>query len=211
MRVEVEVALLDVLAVVPFGAGQPEEALLEDRVLAVPQREREAEAAFAIGDAEQAVLAPAVGAASRVIVGEVVPAIARGRVVLAHGPPLALGEVRPPALPVLLALRVFEEAPAFGVGHGRLRRSARHDRPSSAAHPPRPDPTCRGVVREIARRDRAPHVEDRRRDAPRGLDRVGAVKEGRVARHRVVEQALVPGRLVGRTEVGVVEIEIRPA
>ena len=38
-RVEVEVVLLDVLAVVPLAVGQAEQALLEDRVLAVPQRE----------------------------------------------------------------------------------------------------------------------------------------------------------------------------
>ena len=36
--VEVEVVLLDVLAVVALGAGQAEEPLLEDRVAAVPQR-----------------------------------------------------------------------------------------------------------------------------------------------------------------------------
>ena len=73
-RVEVEVRLLHVLAVVALGAGQAEQPLLQDRVAAVPQREREAEPALAVGDAEQAVLAPAVGAAARVVVREVVPA-----------------------------------------------------------------------------------------------------------------------------------------
>ena len=38
--VEVEVVLLDVLAVVAFTVGQPEQPLLEDRILAVPQRQR---------------------------------------------------------------------------------------------------------------------------------------------------------------------------
>ena len=41
--VEVEVVLLDVLAVVALAVGQPEQPLLEDRVAAVPQRQREAE------------------------------------------------------------------------------------------------------------------------------------------------------------------------
>ena len=40
-RVEVEVVLLDVLAVIALAVGQPEGAFLEDRVLSVPQRERE--------------------------------------------------------------------------------------------------------------------------------------------------------------------------
>ena len=39
--VEVEVILLDVLAVVALVAGQAEGALLEDRIAAVPQRQRE--------------------------------------------------------------------------------------------------------------------------------------------------------------------------
>ena len=42
-RVEVEVVLLDVLAVVALAVGQPEQPLLEDRVAAVPERQREAE------------------------------------------------------------------------------------------------------------------------------------------------------------------------
>ena len=37
--VEVEVVFLHVLAVVALAVGQPEQALLEDRVVAVPQRE----------------------------------------------------------------------------------------------------------------------------------------------------------------------------
>ncbi len=43
--VEVEVRLLDVLAVVALVIGEPEQAFLQDRVAAVPQREREAQPA----------------------------------------------------------------------------------------------------------------------------------------------------------------------
>src|SRR5262249_45340497 len=79
----------------------------------------EAQTALAIGDAEQSVLAPAVRAAAGVIVREVIPAIAVGGVVLADRSPLALGEVRTPALPVARAARVFLESGGFGsrVGH----------------------------------------------------------------------------------------------
>jgi len=35
-RVEVEVVFLNVLAVVPLAVSQPEQALLDDRVLAIP-------------------------------------------------------------------------------------------------------------------------------------------------------------------------------
>jgi hypothetical protein len=60
--VEVEVVLLRVLAVVAFAVGESEDSLLEDRVRAVPEREREAEKLTIVGDAGQAVLAPSVGA-----------------------------------------------------------------------------------------------------------------------------------------------------
>src|SRR5688500_20167930 len=39
--VELIVELLDVLAVVSFGIGQPEQPLLQDRVVLVPQRSEE--------------------------------------------------------------------------------------------------------------------------------------------------------------------------
>jgi hypothetical protein len=67
--VEVVVALLDVLAVVALGPGEPEQPLLEDGVGGVPEREGEAEPALAVGDAEEAVLAPAVAAGAGVVVG----------------------------------------------------------------------------------------------------------------------------------------------
>src|SRR5204863_3156772 len=109
-------ALLDVLAVVALLVGQAEEALLEDRVFAVPEGQGEAQAAFAVGQAEQAVFAPAVGPAVGVVEGEVVPGAAVGRVVLADGGPLALAEVRAPALPVPGAAGVLLQPAGFGVG-----------------------------------------------------------------------------------------------
>src|SRR5207249_689950 len=109
-RVEVEVALLHVLAVIALGTGEAEEPLLEDGVATVPERDREAEPAFAVGDPEEPVFAPAVRAAPRVVVRQVVPARPVGRVILPHRSPLALGQVGPPALPVALTAAVLLEA-----------------------------------------------------------------------------------------------------
>ena len=67
-RIEVVVALLHVLAVVALRAGQAEQPLLQDRVAAVPQRQREAQPALAIADAQQPVFAPAIRAAAGLIV-----------------------------------------------------------------------------------------------------------------------------------------------
>jgi hypothetical protein len=48
--VEVVIQLLDVLAVVALRVGQAEEPLLEDGILAVPQRDGEAKTALPVGD-----------------------------------------------------------------------------------------------------------------------------------------------------------------
>ena len=116
---QVVVAFLDVFAVVALVAAEAEKAFLEDGVVAVPQGGGEAKAALAVAPALQAVLAPAVGPAAGVVVGELGPAVAMLRVVLAHRPPLALAEVGAPAFPVLPPVQVFVEAFVFA-GHGRV-------------------------------------------------------------------------------------------
>ena len=98
-RVDVEVVLLDVLAVVPLAVGEAERALLEDRIPPVPEGEGEAEALLVVGEAAEAVLAPPVGPGAGLVVGEVVPGVAVLAVVLADRPPLPLAEVGAPLLP----------------------------------------------------------------------------------------------------------------
>ena len=112
-RVEVVVALLHVLAVIAFRARQPEQPLFENRVLFIPERQRKTETALSIRNAEQAILAPAIGATARVVVREVVPAVAIGGIVFADRTPLALSQVRPPSLPVRLPSCVFVQPPVF--------------------------------------------------------------------------------------------------
>ena len=98
-RVEVEVVLLHVLAVVSLAVGQAEQPFLEDGVLAVPQRQREAEQLAVIGDPSEPVLAPAIGPRAGLVVAEVVPRVARVAIVLPHRPPLPLREIRSPFPP----------------------------------------------------------------------------------------------------------------
>ena len=74
--VEVEVVLLDILAVIAFAVGQSEQPFLENRVLAVPQGQGEAEPLLVVGDAGQTVFTPAIGSRAGLIVGEVIPGIA---------------------------------------------------------------------------------------------------------------------------------------
>src|SRR5262249_20851299 len=116
-RVEVPPLLLDVLAVVPLRAGQAERALLQDRVAAVPERERETEVLPVVADAREAVLVPAVRARARMVVREEAPRVAVAAVVLADGAPGALGEVRAPTAPRRPTLRHLEESRLFSGGH----------------------------------------------------------------------------------------------
>jgi hypothetical protein len=58
--IQVEVVLLDVLPVIAFGVGEPEETLLENRVSAIPQPDRETEALLFVAESREAVFTPAV-------------------------------------------------------------------------------------------------------------------------------------------------------
>jgi hypothetical protein len=108
--VEVEVVLLHVFAVIALGSREAEQALLEDRIAPVPEREGEAEPLMVVRDAADPVLPPAVGPRPGVIVGEVVPGRSVGAVVLAHRAPLSRGEIGAPAAPVSSPRLGLEEA-----------------------------------------------------------------------------------------------------
>ena len=122
--VQVEVVLLDVLAVVALVAGQAEQPLLQNGIAPVPQGERQADLLVAIREARQAVFVPAIRARSRVVVGQVVPHGARRAVVFADRAPGAVTDVRPPAFPVHRSRPVFVQAALFHirqVSHRQLR------------------------------------------------------------------------------------------
>src|ERR1700730_230328 len=98
---------------VAFAIRQAEQPFLEDRVAAVPQREGQAHELPVVGKTGDAVLAPAIGSAARLVVGEIIPRRAAGAVVLAHGAPLSLTEIRAPPTPILYAVAALLEALLF--------------------------------------------------------------------------------------------------
>src|SRR5262249_20348825 len=78
-----------------------------------------------VGDAGQAVFAPAVRARARLVVGEIVPGVAVVGVVFADSPPLPLAQVRSPFFPGdVPGARVFE-ATLFGGHDGGTREHER--------------------------------------------------------------------------------------
>jgi len=135
--VEVVIQLLDVLSVVAFGVGEPEQALLQDLVPAVPEREGEAQPLVVVGETRQPILSPAVGARARLVVREIVPGIAVRAVVLTHRPPLPFGEVRSPPSP-------------WNAGPVRLQQPCVLDRPARIDHRPPPRLTDEPPLRSAA-------------------------------------------------------------
>src|SRR5215475_8110478 len=123
--IEVEVVLLDVLAMITFAVGKSEQTFLQDRILAIPQRECETKQLAIIGDARESVLTPAVSSVLRIVVGEVIPGIPIGTVIFAHGSPLALTEVWSPFFPRGSSFEVFLESGLFGGGLSCLVRLTR--------------------------------------------------------------------------------------
>src|SRR6266511_704103 len=117
--IEVEVVFLDVLAAIALRAGQPERALLEERITSVPQCQCQAQKLVLVGNAAEAVLAPAIGARAGLVMRQEIPGIAIGAVVLAHSTPGPFREIRAPEAPILLADAVIFESLAF-----RIERSA---------------------------------------------------------------------------------------
>ena len=71
--IEVVVALLHILAVVAFRAGQAKETLFQDRIFSIPQGQRKTEPAFPVGNTQQAILTPAIGPAAGLFMREVFP------------------------------------------------------------------------------------------------------------------------------------------
>src|SRR5262249_39936179 len=112
--------LLDVLTVVALRAGESEQPLLDDRVVAVPHRQSEAQVLPAIADTTEAVLPPAIRPRSRVVVREVVPRGTTRAVVLSDGSPLPRRQVRTPPLPPRFALTILVQPLLLRIAaHGR--------------------------------------------------------------------------------------------
>ena len=73
----------------------------------------EAKASLSVAEAGDPVLAPAIGSQVGVLEREMLPGFAVGRVVFAHGAPLAFREVGAPAFPVFFAVPVFDQTLLF--------------------------------------------------------------------------------------------------
>jgi hypothetical protein len=113
-RIQIVVELFDILAVIAFAVVQPEQALFEDGILAIPHRKRKTKPLLVVAHAGDAVFAPAIGPAAGVIVRKIVPSLSIQAVVFAYGTPLPVAQVRTPSSPGLTAEAIFFHPLVFG-------------------------------------------------------------------------------------------------
>src|SRR3990172_8270328 len=104
---------------IAFVSCQAKEPLLQNRVAAIPERQRETDVLVPIADASQTILSPSIRFRPRMVVGEVVPRRAVRAVILTHRPPCTLAQIGAPALPVPLAFARFVK-PSLLRGHVSL-------------------------------------------------------------------------------------------
>ncbi len=114
-RVEIEVLLLDVFAMIAFAGDETEVAFLENRIALVPEGHRPAENLIAIAESCDSVLAPAIGFRSRQIVRQERPRIPVLAVVLAPRRPRAVRQVRTPLVPAGALVNVAGKALLFRI------------------------------------------------------------------------------------------------
>src|SRR5262249_33878169 len=88
--IEVVINFFHVFAVIPLAISETEQALFQNGVFAIPKRQCKAEPLRFIADAANAVLAPTISTAARLIMGKIIPGIAVRAVVLSNCAPLAL-------------------------------------------------------------------------------------------------------------------------
>ena len=98
-RIKIEIVFLHIFAVVPLAIAQPKQTFFKNRIVSVPQCQREAQTLAVIGNAGEAIFAPAVSPRAGLIVGEVIPGVSAFTVVLTDGSPLTFAQVRSPLLP----------------------------------------------------------------------------------------------------------------
>ncbi len=100
---KVKPILFRVLTVISFGTGEPEHTLFQNGVMAVPKGQSEHKQLITVADPRNAILAPAVGLADRLIMRKKIPGVPIGAVVLAYASPGPVTDVRSPSAPAVEA------------------------------------------------------------------------------------------------------------
>src|SRR6266566_3220174 len=115
--VEKEIIFFDILPMVAFRIRQAEEPFLQNWIGLVPQGKSKTHESLIVTNTQQAILAPTIGARTRVIMWEVIPCITIDGIILTYSTPLAFTKIRSPAIPRLTILMRFLKSALFCVWH----------------------------------------------------------------------------------------------
>jgi hypothetical protein len=99
--VQIKKAFLNILTVIALISGESEHALLEDGIIPIPERKRQAQTLLIIAYTSQAVFTPAIGAGTGLVVVEIFPGLTGGAVILPNCSPGAFAQVGTPQSPVI--------------------------------------------------------------------------------------------------------------
>src|ERR1700692_4821639 len=113
--IEVVIIILDVLTVIAFGPSEAEQALLQDRIAAIPEGESKTKPLVIVTDTGDAILGPAIGARASMIMREVIPSGPIRAVIFTRISPGTFGEVGSPTSPVFLPAVRLQNAIALSV------------------------------------------------------------------------------------------------
>src|SRR5258708_5669192 len=98
--VEVVVEFLNVFAVITLTVREAEKPLFQNRILPVPECQTQTETLIVVAQAGNAIFAPTIGTAARLVVTEIIPGSPVWAVILTNRSPLALAQVGAPAPPM---------------------------------------------------------------------------------------------------------------
>jgi hypothetical protein len=98
---------------IAFRVGETKQALFQNGIALIPEGKCQAQSLFDIAEAANAVFAPAIRAAARVIVRQIFPGVAVSAVILTHGAPLSFAQVRAPEFPTGGAEAILAQAGLF--------------------------------------------------------------------------------------------------
>merc|ERR1711939_582574 len=105
--INVEMRLLDALAMIPLRIRKAKKTFLQEVIFLVPEGKSNILQAMGIGDTSNAILSPAKCPRSSMFMGEMTPGITISAVILTNCCPLSLGHVRTPLLPVLRSFSIL--------------------------------------------------------------------------------------------------------
>ena len=112
-RIEMEIILLHVFAVIAFVPVKSKQAFLQYGIAPIPHRQRKTNSLLNVANSSDAVFTPSIRARPRMIVRKIFPRRSVRAVIFADSSPFPRAQIRTPALPVRFMLAPFFQSLVF--------------------------------------------------------------------------------------------------